>query len=416
MFNPKQLKNDFPIFDHHPDLVYLDNAATTQKPQSVIEAVSNYYQTANANVGRGVYDLAEASTQALVDSKKIIADFFNADAEELILTANATEAINGMAYGWADHQLNQDDYILISLFEHHSNLVVWQEVMRRTGAKIIYAKVTEQGGLDWDDFAKKIKDFQPKLAALTHVSNVTGAYLDLKRVVKLVKKNSPQTRVLIDGTQSASHLPINFSKLKIDFFAFSGHKMLGPMGTGGLLVRKKLLENQELQPWYFGGGMVDQVMLLKSNYHQNPDKRFQAGTPNVAGAVGLAAACEYLQQLNLQQVLKHDQRLVRYALMRLAKMNRLVKLIGPVNWVTNKEALIRVGSIAFIPQFASSHDTAQVLNQEGAAVRSGFHCAMPLHKHFNWPPTLRVSFSVYNDQEDVDQLITALKTAQKKLA
>lgn len=416
MFNSKQLKTDFPIFTHHPDLVYLDNAATTHKPQSVIQVVSNYYRTANANVGRGVYDLAEASTQVLADSKQVIANFFNAGTGELILTSGATEAINGAAYGWADHQLNQDDFILLSLLEHHSNLVVWQEVIKRTGAKLVYAQLTEQGTLDWDDFAKKLKDFQPKLTALTHVSNVTGAYLDLKQVVKIVKKNSPQTKVLIDGTQSASHLPIDFSKLKLDFFAFSGHKMLGPMGIGGLLVKKELLKNQEFQPWYFGGGMVDQVGLLRSEYRQEISERFQAGTPNVAGAVGLAAACKYLSDLNMEQVLKNDQHLVCYALMRLAEIKQLVKLIGPVNPVTNQELLIRVGSVAFIPQFASSHDLAQVLNQSQIAVRSGFHCAMPLHQHFNWPPTLRASFGVYNDQEDIDQLITALKTAQKKLA
>jgi cysteine desulfurase/selenocysteine lyase len=413
MFDPKQVRSQFPIFQQHPDLVYLDNAATSQKPQVMINAVARYYQTDNANVGRGVHNLAESSTEILQQSRQIIAQFFKAQPEELILTQNTTEAINGMAYGWADQHLKKDDVILASLLEHHSNLVVWQEVMKRTGAKLMLVNVTPSGQLDWQDFSKKLKKFKPKLVALTHVSNVTGAYVDLKRLSALVRHHT-KAKILIDGAQAVPHLPINFNKLDIDFYAFSGHKMLGPMGVGGLLVKSKLLKTQEMRPWFFGGGMIEHVLQLESTYQPNPQERFQAGTPDVAGAVGLAAACDYLTKLGMDKVLEHDQHLVKYAVLRLAKLKHLIELIGPVESVPNIDELVRVGSVAFIPRFAAAHEVALVLSQENVALRSGYHCAEPLHTHFNWPATLRMSFNVYNSKDDIDQLVQALKLASDK--
>ncbi len=416
MFKPKQLRKDFPLLKHNPDLVYLDNAATSHKPQAVLDAVNNYYKTANANVGRGVYDLAQASTEHLENSRQKIADFFKAQPEELILTSGTTAAINGAAYGWADHNLGPDDVILISLLEHHSNLVVWQQVMQRTGAKLAYVGPGPDGQLDWDEFKNKLQNLTPKLVALSHVSNVTGAYTDLERAAQLVADYTDECRILVDGAQAVPHLPLNFSDLNIDFYAFSGHKMLGPMGTGGLLVKKELLESGEMQPWFFGGGMVEQVHQQKTKFNSKIKNLFQAGTPNTAGAVGLAAACDYLSGLGMGQVLEHDQHLVKYALLQIAEADGLLELVGPVQSVPNGKQLIRVGSVAFIPRFAQAHDTAQVLNQQNVAVRSGYHCAMPLHTYFNWPPTLRASFSVYNTKEDIDQMIAALKIAADKLA
>jgi cysteine desulfurase/selenocysteine lyase len=413
MFDPTQVRSQFPIFHQHPDLVYLDNAATSQKPQVMIDAIVDYYQTNNANVGRAVYNLAESSTEILQQSRETIAQFFRAQPEELILTRNTTEAINGVAYGWADHHLKKDDVILASLLEHHSNLVVWQEVMKRTGAKLVLVNVTPSGQLDWQDFSEKLKKFQPKLVALTHVSNVTGAYIDLNQVSELVRQHS-RAKILIDGAQAVPHLSVDFNELDVDFYAFSGHKMLGPMGVGGLLVKSELLKTQDMQPWFFGGGMIEHVLQLESTYHPNPQERFQAGTPDVAGAVGLAAACDYLTKLGMDKVLEHDQHLVKYAVLRLAKLRHLLELIGPVESVPNIDELVRVGSVAFIPRFAAAHEVALVLSQENVALRSGYHCAEPLHTHFNWPATLRISFNVYNSKDDIDQLVQALKLASDK--
>ncbi len=414
MLDAAQLKLDLPLLKENPDLVYLDNAATSHKPQAVINAIADYYQTGNANVGRGVYDLAENSTEILKQSRQTIAQFFGAQPEELILTRNTTEAINGVAYGWADQHLKKDDVILASLLEHHSNLVVWQETMERTGAKLVLVDVTPTGQLDWQDFVEKLKKFKPKLVALTQVSNVTGAYVDLDRVSELVRQHT-QAKILIDGAQAVPHLPVNFNELDVDFYAFSGHKMLGPMGMGGLLVKSKLLKTQQMRPWFFGGGMIEHVLQVETKYHPDPQQRFQAGTPDVAGAVGLAEACDYLSKLGMNEVLEHDQHLVRYALLRLVKLDHLVELIGPVESVPNTDKFVRVGSVAFVPRFGEAHDVALVLSQENVAVRSGYHCAEPLHTHFNWPATIRASFYIYNSKDDVDQFIQALELAGNKL-
>ncbi len=413
MFDPQKIKQDFPIFSNHSGLLYLDNAATTHKPQAVITAISDYYQTNNANVGRGVYDLAEASSQSLNQARQTIANFFGAQAEELILTGNSTAAINGVAYGWADHHLQPEDIILTSILEHHSNLVVWQQVAKRTRAKLVFTGLKPTGQISIEQLQTQLKKYQPQLLALSYVSNTTGAVLDLGQVTQLVKEHSPSTKILIDGAQAVGRIPINFSKLNIDFFAFSGHKMLGPMGSGGLLVKKELLNSGEMQPWLFGGGMIEQVKLQQTEFNHDLNQRFMAGTPDVAGAVGLAAACQYLNKLGIEKVLAHDQHLLRYALMRLSQLKKDIKLVDPTQMVTNKTQLQRVGSVAFISHFAQAHDVAQALNQEKVAVRSGYHCAQPLHEQQQWPPTVRLSFSVYNSKSDIDFLLLALNKIKK---
>jgi cysteine desulfurase/selenocysteine lyase len=234
----------------------------------------------------------------------------------------------------------------------------------------------------------------------------------LEQVTELVEKHSPDTKILIDGAQAAGRIPLDFSRLDIDFLAFSGHKMLGPMGSGGLLVKKQLVQSRAMKPWFFGGGMIEQVKLQQTEFSQDIRERFTPGTPDVAGAVGLAAACQYLNSLKVKEVLEHDQHLIRYALMRLSKLEPDIKLIGPTQAVTNERGLQRVGSVAFIPHFAQAHDVAQALNQEKIAVRSGYHCAQPLHDQQQWSPTVRISFSVYNSKSDVDRLLSALKKAR----
>lgn len=401
MFEPTLIKKDFPIFDQpaHQNLVYLDSAATSHKPQAVLTALTDYYRTANANVGRGVYDLATTSTQIFQASRQVIADFLGAKRSELILGRNATEAINGVAAGWAMSHLQPGDVILVSLLEHHANLVCWQQVATARQAKLEVVSLTADGQIDLEDLQAKLRQSAVKLVALSYLSNTLGSILPVAEVVKLVHHLAPTARILLDAAQATSHLPINFDQLGTDFLAFSGHKMLGPMGSGGLLVKQSLLTSGEFHPWLFGGGMIKEVSWEKTTFNDDLEERFVAGTPDVAGAVGLAAACQYLTKLHMAEVQAHDQQLVNYALAKLAAIPE-IKIIGPVK--------NRAGSVAFIHQSAHAHDVAQILASEGIAVRSGHHCCMPLHHHYHWAGSVRASFSVYNSLADIDRLIAGL--------
>ncbi len=406
MLNTDNIKRNFPILSREiksKKLVYLDNAATSQKPFSVIEAISSYYLNNNANVHRGVHTLSDESTTIFEESKKKIADFFGAQNNELIFVRNTTGAINGVAYGWGDQNIIEGDVILVSILDHHSNIVVWQELCKRKKANLIFVGITKDGKLDIIDFSKKLKKFAEKikLVAFPHVSNALGSSIDLKIIVKKVRSTNSSIRILIDGAQSAPHMKINFSNLRVDFFVFSGHKMLGPMGIGGLLVREKLLKTDEMKPWLFGGGMIAEVHETHTSFHDDLNERFTAGTPDVASVAGLAAACEYLENLGMDNVLKHDQELVSYALDELSK-NKKIEVVGPKDNT-------RVGSVSFIYKGVHAHDVAQVLDSEGIAVRSGHHCTMPLHTSQKWAATTRASFQVYNSKEDVSALIDGLE-------
>lgn len=397
-------KDDFPIFTTYPDLVYLDNAATSQKPQVVLDAISNYYTTKCANVHRGVHQLSDLSTTAFEEAKSTIATFFGAQHRELILTRNATEALNGLAYGWAAHQLQAGDVILVSLMEHHANIVPWQELSKKLGTRLEFIGLTPDGRLDLDDLRVKIKLHQQKikLVSLIHVSNTLGTINPISEILAELKNNHLNCRVALDGAQSAPHLKINFAQLGVDFYAFSGHKMLGPMGIGGLLVREELLKTEEMQPWLFGGGMIESVYQDHTTFNPDLSERFVAGTPDVASVVGLAAACNYLNQIGMDQVEVEERAITDYALQELAKMPEL-EIIGPT------DPQHRLSSVAFVYQGVHAHDVAQILNQENVAVRSGHHCTMPLHLNRGWIATIRASFSVYSTTEDVDKLVMALK-------
>ncbi|MBU1967209.1 SufS family cysteine desulfurase [Patescibacteria group bacterium] len=413
MLGSQMLKSQFPILSRYINdkpLVYLDNAATSQKPQEVITAISNYYTGHNANVHRGVHRLSDESTAVFEESRNTIAKFFGADSQELIITRNATEAINGVAYGWADHILKEGDVIVTSLMEHHANFVVWQEVCKRTGAKLELVGVDENGRLRLDELRQKLEIFPIKLVALVHVSNATGTVNSVKKILQLIKQHQKDTpiRLLIDGAQSAPHMPINFHQLGADFYAFSGHKMLGPMGVGGLLVRKELLESGEMSPWLFGGGMIFSVLPAQTEFNPDLAERFVAGTPDVASVVGLAAACEYLYQLDIRKIEQHDRELVLYALEKLQQIPE-IKIIGPVKSLQTGQQLDRLGSVAFLHQAVHAHDVAQILDSEGIAVRSGHHCTMPLHNYFGWQATTRVSFQVYTSKNDIDSLVRGLE-------
>mgnify|MGYP006267527401 CR=1 FL=1 len=434
MFDVAKIKADFPILSQTVQgkrLVYLDNAATSQKPRAVIEAITHYYETSNANVHRGVHSLSDASTHAWEESRAQIAQFFCADPAELILVRNSTEALNGIAYGWADHNLTAGDIIITSVMEHHADIVPWQQVVERTGAQLAFVGVDAAGRLQTTELYNLLEKHgeKVKLIALTYISNALGTQIPLTEIVTKLHALYPaattRPRIAIDGAQAAPHIPLDFHKLDIDFFAFSGHKMLGPMGVGGLIVRKKLLETNEMQPWLFGGGMIAEVHTAGTKFNEDIAERFTPGTPDVASAVGLAAACRYLQNLGMQNVLEHDQQLVQYTIAQLSQIPQ-VKVIGPISPISAQVARQqqedesgetpqqlpvsdRVGSVSFIYDGVHAHDVAQVLDSEGVAVRSGHHCTMPLHETFGWQASVRVSFQVYNTTEDVDQLILALK-------
>ncbi len=402
---------DFPLFftPELQDLIYFDSAATAQKPQVVLDAITHYYQTHNANIHRGVHRLGEWSTEDWEQSREVVAAFFGAESSELIVTRNATEAINGVAYGWADHQLKAGDKILTTLLEHHANLVPWQQVCLRTGAELLIAGVTVDGRLDEADWLEKLKTPGVKLVAMTYVSNVTGTILDVARLIKLVRQHQPAARVLLDAAQAVPHLPVNFHALGADFLVFSGHKLYGPMGVGGLLVKESILKNHELQPWLFGGGMIEGVWQDHATFHADPEERFTAGTPDVASLMGLAAAVHYLSDLGMERVQAHEQNLVETAYQKLSEIPE-IKLIGP-----NPSEHARAGSVAFIYQGVHAHDVAQVLESQNIAVRSGHHCVMPLHTAQQWQATTRVSFGVYNTEAEIDRLIEAFALVKRLL-
>lgn len=442
MFNPNIIKKDFPIFQViHPEtkrpIVYLDSAATSQKPNSVIEAMANYYRQTNANVHRGIHLLSEQSTEVYERSRLVIANFFSAKSSELILTRNTTEAINGLIYG-----LQQPgDRIWASQLEHHSNFVPWQQLCLRMGAQFDVMPIDEAGLIDLKWMRKNIND-KVKVVAVSWVSNVMGSVQDIDQIADIA--HGVGAILVIDAAQAAPHLPIKFNQSPIDILAFSGHKMLAPMGIGGLLVKQELLERGVVKPWLFGGGMIEEVTNERASFNQDLAERFTAGTPDVASVVGLAAACEYLDKLGMMEVEKADRELVGYALGRLGEIKE-VKIIGPkLKTTTSNETLKqtqmmklpsrrdprqvqdsfsvraessigqdniinRVGSVAFLYDGVHAHDVAQVLESEGVAVRSGHHCAMPLHSHFGWPATVRASFQVYSTKEDVDALMMGLE-------
>lgn len=401
MFDPLLIKDDFPILSiSHPSgnpLVYLDSAATSQKPQVVMDAIVQYYQTSNANIHRGIHFLGDSSTKHWHTARQTVAAFFGCREEELVLVRNTTEALNGVALSWGETHLRPGSTILATQLEHHSNLVPWQQLCKRKHASLELIPVLPDGTLDIPWFEKRIADTLHPVAllALSHVSNTLGTINPIQEMGTLAHQHG--ITVVVDGAQAAPHLPIRFDSLPVDFYVVSAHKMLGPMGIGGLLVKKDVLLT--LEPWLFGGGMIDQVSDSSATFAEDMVDRFTAGTPDVAGVVGWATACTYLEGLGMSHVAAHDEQLVAYAIERLRKNSR-VQLVGPT---TN-----RCGSVAFVYAGVHAHDVAQILDSEGIAVRSGHHCTMPLHTHMEWGATTRISFNVYTTSADIDRLVEAL--------
>lgn len=403
--NIEDIRQDFPILSreiHGHPLIYLDNAATSQKPHAVIDAITDYYSHHNANIHRGIHTLGDESTQAYQDARHTVARFIDATKDsELIFVRNTTEAINMVAFSWALKNLEKGDEVLVTELEHHSNLVTWQRVCQQTGARLLFLPISGNGDLAVD-YLEDLVGNRTKLVAITHVSNVLGTKVDIKHLVKSLKKQGSQAKILVDAAQAVPHLPVSVQDLGIDFMAFSGHKMLGPMGIGGLWVREEILETMD--PFLVGGGMIDQVTKNSTTWAMLPEK-FDAGTPNVAGAVGLAAACEYLKDVGMVNIKEHEQELTAYGLeqfLELEKQN-LITLYGP------KDPHKRAGILTFNVSSVHAHDTAQVLDRQfGIAIRSGHHCNQILNDKLGTPATARASFYLYNSKEEIDTLVEGI--------
>jgi len=398
MFDVNAIRQQFPILKtamRGKPMVYLDSSATSQKPQCVIDAVTEYYEQDNANVHRGVYELSERATLQYEGVRNKAQQFINANTrEEIIFTRGTTEAINLVAFSYGEKFVTSGDEVLISGMEHHSNIVPWQMLCERKGAKLNVIPVLDDGTLDKDAY-KKLLTKKTKIVAIAHVSNVLGTINPIKEMVALAhQKNIP---VLIDGAQGAPHMKLDMQDIDCDFYAFSSHKMYGPTGVGVLFGKKKWLE--AMPPYQGGGDMISTVSFEKTKYNVVPLK-FESGTPSIAQVIGLGAAIDFLNQFDLNEVEKHEEALVHYCMDQLKQMDGL-KIIGNSN--------IKTAAVSFVMDDAHSHDIASILDAEGIAVRGGHHCAMPLMQRFNVPATTRASFGIYNTKEDVDKLILGLK-------
>jgi cysteine desulfurase/selenocysteine lyase len=381
-------------------LAYLDNAASTQKPEAVIEALTDFYRKHYANIHRGVHTLSEEATVAYEAARDQVAAFIHAsDHRGVIFTRNATEAINLVAHTWGRTQIKAGDRIVVTLMEHHSNLIPWQQLSEETGAELAYVSVTDEGHLDLTSLDQLLKG-PVKLVAFTHISNVLGTVNPVEEIV--ARAHAAGARVLIDGAQSVPHLPVDVEAINCDFFAFSGHKMCGPTGIGVLYGRPELLE--KMPPFLTGGGMIEQVEREKSKWADLPMK-FEAGTPAIAEAVGLAAAIDYLKGVGMEAIWVHEQDLAAYAWEQLSEISG-VRVIGP-------PAKGRSGVVSFTVEGVHPHDLAEILDSEGVAIRAGYHCAHPLHQCFGLPPTARASFYLYNTRREVNRLVAGIRQAQE---
>lgn len=400
MIDSARVRKDFPILKrkvYGKPLIYLDNAATTQKPRQVIEAISGYYENYNSNVHRAVHKLSQEATEAYDAAHEKVAEFISARSmEEIVFTRNATEAINAVAYSLSK-QLRKGDEILLTQMEHHSNIVPWQQAAKRTGAVLRYAEIDSNGELKPANIGEKTK-----IVAFTHASNVLGTINPAKEIIAAAKDAGAIT--VVDGAQSVPHMPVNVQKLGCDFLAFSGHKMLGPMGIGALYGRKEMLESME--PFLYGGDMISEVSFEGAKWNDLPWK-FEAGTPDVAGAVGLAAAIEYLQKAGMDEVHEHEKKLVKIAMRKLRQIDGLT-IYGPA-------AEKRGGLVSFTLEGVHPHDVSALLDAEGIAVRGGHHCAIPLAGVLGIHGSTRASFYLYNTPEEVEKMAAAVEKVAAKM-
>ena len=407
MADPQEFLKDFPLLHTQMNgkpIVYLDNGATTQKPEQVIRALCGYYGGCNANPHRGAYALSVEATEIYENARKVTAQFIDAKRpEEIIFTKNATEALNLVAYSYGFTNVGKGDEIVLTIAEHHSNLVPWQHVAKAKGATLKYIYLEKDGNLSDEDIETKITE-KTKLVAVTQVSNVLGLKNDVKKVAK--KAHSVGAVVVVDGSQSVAHQKVDVQDIDADFFAFSGHKMLSPMGIGVLYGKYDILD--AMPPFLMGGDMIEYVQEQDTTFAELPAK-FEAGTQNVGGAAGLQAAIEYLGKIGFDRIEAIEQELVDYALPQLRELP-YIELYGCDSTRDNK-----TGIIAFNVKDVHPHDVATILDSTGVAVRAGHHCAQPLHRYLGLNASCRASFYLYNTKEDVDRWIAALKTVRSVL-
>jgi len=411
MLEPYKIRLDFPILNRkvngHP-LIYFDNAATSQKPKQVIEAVKDFYENHNANVHRAVHTLSQEASELYEKAHEEVAQFINAKGmEETIFVRGTTEAINLVAYSWGFRNLGKQDEVIISLMEHHSNIVPWEIMSKIKGFKIRYAEVKEDGTLNYESF-ESLATSRTKLVCVSHVSNITGVVNDIQRISKSAHQNG--ALLIVDAAQSVPHMPVDVQKLDVDFLAFSGHKMLAPTGIGVLYGKRALLEDME--PFQGGGDMIKEVdysprtKRCSIRWNSLPWK-FEAGTPHISGGVGLMEAVRYLKQLGMKNVAAHEEMLTKYAMQRMKDCGEKVEIYGP------KDASAKCGIIPFGVAGLSSHDVALFLDSYGIMIRSGFHCAQPLHQLLKLNSSARASFYIYNTKEEVDRFIEVLKEIEQ---
>jgi cysteine desulfurase / selenocysteine lyase len=399
----EEIRKDFPILSrrvHDKPLVYLDSTASSQKPLSVIETMNTYYRTYHANVHRGVYEISEEATAAMEKARIKIARFIHArQSKQVIFTRNTSESINLVAYSWGNANIHAGDMIILSEMEHHSNLIPWQLLAQRTGARLEFIPVTDDGRLRQDIYAQLLQQ-GPRLVAITHMSNVLGTINPVQEMI--AQAHEAGALVLLDAAQSVPHLPVDVQALDVDFLCFSGHKMLGPTGIGVLYGKRNLLE--AMPPFMGGGDMIRKVGLRESTWNDLPWK-FEAGTPAIAEAIGLGAAVDYLNALDMENVLQHEREITAYAMEQLRTIPGLT-IYGP-------DANSRGGVISFTLDDIHPHDLASILDQQaGVAIRAGHHCAQPLMERFGLSATARASFYVYTLEEEIDTLVQGLHKAK----
>lgn len=423
MLDVNKIKKDFPIFKFHPQLVYLDSAAMSLKPKMVMKAMDDYYSCYSANVFRGIYQLSEKATEEYELARKKVGQFINATTDkEIIFVRNTTEAINLIAYAWGRLNMSKGDEIVTTIMEHHSNFIPWQMLAGELGAKLKIIDITDDGYLDlglWNDEfrildikekRKKIKftfegiiTKRTKILSLTYVSNVLGTINPVKEIITTAKKINPKIIIIIDAAQAVPHLKVDVQDLNCDFLAFSGQKILGPTGIGVLWAKIDHLE--KMSPFLVGGETIREVYLEKTIFTDSPHK-FEAGTPNIAGVIGLGAAINYLNKIGIDKIRNHEKALTRYALSRLREVKDLI-VYGP------KEVIDRAGVFTFNLTGIHPHDVAAILDEVKICVRSGHHCAMPLHTRLGLNASVRATFYLYNTKEDVDRLIDGLLKVKK---
>jgi len=402
-----ELREDFPVLEREfggEQLVYLDNAATAQTPDRVIDAIAEYYRETNANVHRGLHQLSQEASLAYEEAHDRLAEFVGADGrEELVFTSGTTESENLVAYAWGLEELGPGDTVVLTEMEHHASLVTWQQIAERAGASVEYVRVTEDGYLDMDH-AKELIGPETAMVSVVHVSNTLGTINPVGALAELAHDNG--ARIFVDGAQAVPNRPVDVGEIGADFYAFSGHKMVGPTGIGGLYGREALLE--EMSPFQYGGEMISRVSFEDATWNELPWK-FEAGTPPIAQAIGLAEAAEYLDEIGLSAIERHERELAQYALTELERFDD-IRVLGP------PAGDPRGGLVAFDIQGVHAHDISEILNGLAVAVRAGHHCTQPLHDKFGATATARASFYLYNTREEIDQLVTAIEQARELFA